>query len=689
MSSARHEHWRIEVRISLLTLTGFRCFGPQAECVPLCDLTALVGSNGCGKSSALWALIRMFGISQSDRTLVRADFHLSAGKDWDDLTNASLRIEALLQFPELEDDGDFDDAAAACFKHMTIREPGKTPYCRIRLDGTWERSNLPEGDVEQKLWWITSPLGTDEEDEKKVPVQGHERSRIHVHYVPAMRDPARQIRHVSGSLLHTLLRAVHWSDETKREVSEASDAIRDAFAAEDGVVAIQAALEACWKELHGAPEHRQVAIRPISRKLEELIRQVEATFSPGPADKEDGIDRLSDGQRSLFYLAIVAALLDVQEMVGKSHSDAISREQLSPPILNILAVEEPENHVAPHYLGRIMTMLRRICASERGQVVLSSHSASILARVFPEEVRHLRTQLPKRTTIVRSIVLPKEVDEQHKFIREAVRAYPELYFAKLVVLGEGDSEEIVIPRLAEAKGIPIDASFVSVAPLGGRHVNHFWRLLDQLEIPHLTLLDLDRERQGGGWSRIKYAIEQLLAIGWDEGELLQIEIDGKKVSVTRKELKALGERDVTDAAGMNAWIKKLESYEVFFSKPLDLDFIMLRAFSSAYEATAETGDGPEIPEDDLEFQKERKRAIRAVLKRAGGDGETYTEDEIKAYFWYRYLFLGRGKPSTHILALSKLEDEELKNGAPKVLLRLVNKIRQGLAAAEAKGEDET
>jgi putative ATP-dependent endonuclease of the OLD family len=61
-----------------------------------------------------------------------------------------------------------------------------------------------------------------------------------------------------------------------------------------------------------------------------------------------------------------------------------------------------------------------------------------------------------------------------------VRAYPELYFASLVVLCEGDSEEIVLPRLATPLGLPLDRRFVSVVPLGGRHVNHFWRLLRDL-----------------------------------------------------------------------------------------------------------------------------------------------------------------------------------------------------------------
>ena len=50
-----------------------------------------------------------------------------------------------------------------------------------------------------------------------------------------------------------------------------------------------------------------------------------------------------------------------------------------------------------------------------------------------------------------------------------MRAYPELYFAKVVVLGEGASEEVILPAISEAMGVPIDKSFVAMVPLGGRH----------------------------------------------------------------------------------------------------------------------------------------------------------------------------------------------------------------------------
>ena len=132
----------------------------------------------------------------------------------------------------------------------------------------------------------------------------------------------------------------------------------------------------------------------------------------------------------------------------------------------------------------------------------------MLRRVNPEQIRYLRLAA-NRISSIQHIQLPQKSDEAHKFVREAVQAFPEIYFSRMVVLGEGDSEEIVLPRIFNAKGIPVDESAITIAPLGGRHVNHFWRLLSQLQIPYVTLLDLDVARFGGGWGRIKYVNDKL------------------------------------------------------------------------------------------------------------------------------------------------------------------------------------
>ena len=78
-----------------------------------------------------------------------------------------------------------------------------------------------------------------------------------------------------------------------------------------------------------------------------------------------------------------------------------------------------------------------------------------------------------------------------------------------------------------------------------------------------------------------------------------------------------------------------------------------------------------------------------MLKSEEATGETYTDDEKVEFVWYSYLFLGRGKPSTHILALNAIETDDLWENAPKSLKKLVERVRDTLKTdiEEADGED--
>lgn len=672
------------MRLSEITLTNFRCFGPTPTTVNLSDLTAFVGTNACGKTAILHALQRLFGMTGADRELNPDDFHVPRPADPPDptpVTERTLSIEVKLDFPELEDPEADEDAVAECFRHMVVTEAGGTPYCRVRLEGNWSDTSLPAGEVEQHTFWIT-PAPDAEGEETKQEMRAVDRSRVHLHYIPAARDPVKQIRQVSGSIMARLFKAVNWSDAVKENVATASNDIQAAFGGEAGVDSIQKALSSNWRILHDAVAYSGVKIRPISNRFEDILRQVEAVFSPSPGGEEDPLDRLSDGQRSLFYLAMVGAAFDIEEeaLAADEGDETFDCDRLDPPSLTLFAVEEPENHISPHFLGRIMDVLRKLAESPRAQVLLTSHSPSIMHRVEPTEVRHLRLDPDSRTTLVNTIELPADEDEAHKFVREAVRAFPELYFARLVVLGEGDSEEIVLPRVAEADSLPIDQSFVSIVPLGGRHVNHFWRLLSSLDVPFVTILDLDRERDGGGWGRIKYALEQLIAIGVPREVLLTVKNENGGTKILSEEAVAdMHKRDPTLSAQMAAWCKRLEGHDVFFSQPLDLDFLMLTHLPDAYRVVEEGDRGPTIPkEGDQAYAAKREAVIQAVLKDAGGDGSTYTPPEVTEFFWYRYLFLGRGKPTTHLKALSNVETEVLKERCPEVLLRLVRRVNDVL-----------
>jgi hypothetical protein len=268
---------------------------------------------------------------------------------------------------------------------------------------------------------------------------------------------------------------------------------------------------------------------------------------------------------------------------------------------------------------------------------------------------------------VRQISLPAGDEDASKFIREAVRAYPELYFARYAILGEGATEEVVLPLLAKAMDFPIDRSFVAVVPLGGRHVNHLWRLLTDLQVPYATLLDLDWGRSGGGYGRIKTVCEQLLRVGYTSQDVF-----GNSLG-PEENLAEIARKNPGDIGHLRQCAAWLERFHVFFSEPLDLDFTMLAAYPTAYRLQEAGMRGPSGRGDPRE----------AVL---GDDGmpSFYDAAQDDALRWYRYLFLGRGKPSTHVRVLSRLTQADLSAAMPAPLRRMLANVRDTLERATVR-----
>ena len=116
------------------------------------DLTAVIGTNGAGKTAALQALVRLFGTG-AERRLTLTDFHVPpAVEDEDEPDELSLYVEARLEFPELAE-GEVG-AVPECFNQMVVEAPDEVPFCRVRLEGTWRSSHQPEGEIEESISWI-------------------------------------------------------------------------------------------------------------------------------------------------------------------------------------------------------------------------------------------------------------------------------------------------------------------------------------------------------------------------------------------------------------------------------------------------------------------------------------------------------------------------------------------------------
>lgn len=625
------------MKLQMIRLSNFQSFGAQPTELDLEEITYLIGPNGSGKTAALQALCRLFAFDPSLRRILRSDFHVPFNEE-NVPEERQLWIEADFLFPELAKDED-SSTVAPHFGHLRLDEEDGIPRVRFRLSANMGH----DGDIEETLVYVLE-IDADGSPLNSAQVPRSERNHIHVHYLPARRDPADHIAYGANALIGRMLRAVNW-DAERDAIKSLTDQISESLASNPSVNGLSTSLRAAWGALHKGRFFTDPKITFVASEVEALLRHMSVSFSPGHDEQLVDFSRLSDGQKSMLYLSLVLSSQAIGRAVLAEEDTSFNADKLRPPVFTLVAIEEPENSLSPHYLGRIVSALNVMTGNGDAQALIATHAPSMLRRVAPERIRYLRLT-EARTSRVTHIQLPDTSDEAHKFVREAVQAFPEVYFSRLVVLGEGDSEEIVLSRLLQAKGAPVDESAVSIAPLGGRHVNHFWRLLSALQIPYLTLLDLDVARYQGGWGRIKYVNDQLAA--HEPGKTLPADHGIPKWN------------DATDKVRTYANYRSLlEARDVYFSFPMDLDFAMLLAYPDAYGVVRED------PDDST---------TKAVLGKSHYDANQYSKEELKLFGTYHRSFKLGSKPAAHIDALAKLSDEDLLANMPESLGRLADKV---------------
>lgn len=640
------------MKLTQLRISNFQSFGQRPTTIDFEAMTFLLGPNGAGKTAVLQVLARLFGFDPSLRRVRRTDFHITpealASGDIEPMT---LWIEAQFEFPELKKAKGKHATIPGHFAHMQLASADGVPRVRFRLTAQLDE----DGDVEETMHYVVQ-TDADDEPVKTIVVSKHDRSAIQVHYLPARRDPSDHISYAANSLLGRALRAADWRSE-RAEITGLTRDIGVALASNAAVEGLGKQLTSHWAALHRGTYYANPSVSFERSEIDNLLRHLTVGFTPGHDGQIVDFSRLSDGQQSLLYISLVLSVQAIGRLVLAGKLDAFDVDKLRPAVFTLVAIEEPENSLSPHYLGRVIKALTTFAGHHDAQAIVATHAPSLLKRVPPENIRYLRLDTNRETT-VKSIVMPDADDEAHKFVREAVQAFPELYFSRLVILGEGDSEEIVLPRLMQAKGLVGDDMSIAVAPLGGRHVNHFWRLLNGLDIPHVTLLDLDLGRYQGGWGRVRYAAKQILALGHPIQGLTAENIENLPAWNGTDEL-------LTSEFGKK-WLARLETQAVFFSSPLDLDFVMLRHYGEAYGLT------------EAELATPEPSTLTAVLGKKRHGVDQYSEDHQKHFAAYHKRFKLGSKPVAHLTALAELDDEELIEQMPPRIARLIDAIENRL-----------
>jgi Overcoming lysogenization defect protein-like, TOPRIM domain/AAA domain, putative AbiEii toxin, Type IV TA system len=156
----------------------------------------------------------------------------------------------------------------------------------------------------------------------------------------------------------------------------------------------------------------------------------------------------------------------------------------------VLLIEEPELFLGPQAQRHLYRLLRRY--ARWNQVIYSTRSSALVDAIHHEEI--LRLDLVESGLNVRQAPATVLTDEERlRLAAEFDHERSEMFFARAVVLVEGETERISLPAIFRALGHDPDALGIAIVEVGGKgNLTLAARLLAELGIPHLVVFDADR-----------------------------------------------------------------------------------------------------------------------------------------------------------------------------------------------------
>lgn len=222
-------------------------------------------------------------------------------------------------------------------------------------------------------------------------------------------------------------------------------------------------------------------------------------FDPNQNIGDIDLDELGEGTRNLILLALL-------------RSYAVNLRQHGEEIKGILALEEPEIYLHPQAQRNLFRVLREI-ASTGLQVIISTHSNNFVDTEFFDSIglvrkiddpenkgcQHTTLTLVSKAELVEHCY-KTGVPEGKATVENITEYYKstsnyrlnEAFFARFLILVEGETEELALPEYLAAVGLDCYQKGVSVIAVQGKNqIPKYWRLFGKFNIPMLVVFDND------------------------------------------------------------------------------------------------------------------------------------------------------------------------------------------------------
>ena len=449
--------------LSTLKLWNFRKYGTGANDAPGLEIhfqngvNVLIGENDSGKTAIVDA-IRYVLRTKSGETIYfdEKDFHMAGN-----IRSKSLRIECWLE-------GITDIEAAPFLEWMGLKKDKDGTHYNLRL--TLTATILDDGRIYPV---VKAGMGND-----GTPMDGKARDLLRVVYLKPLRDALQDMTHGYKSRIAQILQAHSVFGNSKRDsegkhkletlynqLKKEIDEYFDQNKTQDGKVITENINDILVKNFLMAGEQRKASLSLTGSELIDILRQLDLVLECNKS-----------GLGSLNLLCVAAELLlFLEEKRG----------------LKLTLVEELEAHLHPQYQLRMLDYIRS--KEGFGQFILTTHSITLAANIPLENLIILKEN--KVFPMGKEYTECEEGDYSflHRFL-DATKA--NLFFARGVIMVEGDAENLLLPAVAKVIGRPLHKYGVSIVNVGSTAYKRYAKIFQrkdgqQMGIPVAIVTDLD------------------------------------------------------------------------------------------------------------------------------------------------------------------------------------------------------
>ena len=483
--------------LSQVKAENFRIFGSEADGKNLCldfrkGLNVLVGENDAGKTAVLDAIRLCLGTTAHDYyRFTEDDFHkkqVPVGENgtehqWDIANTLTITCK----FEDL-----LPQEAAPVAEHLITENGQSVLYVTFKVT-----RNEQDGQPVRHRTYSTLHSGI---NGNGLSIDGASRDFIRCTYLKALRDADRELSAGKGSRLSQILLASrHMSGQ------DSDDS--------------QAAINQVQNQTGIASSDIPQTLVGIMRLAEELIEQNQGIEGTNQDVNDNYLSNLLLAHKKLEGLISIGNRSGLRQVLEKLEALLLHQEDRTPRGLGLkntlfmateflllrnegnlplLLIEEPEAHLHPQMQSRMVDFLIKETqkVEKPVQVIVSTHSPHFAASVPLENMTILAEGKGYPLAQGQTELDVSDYAFLERFL-DATKA--NLFFAKGVLIVEGDAENLLLPTLAKCLGRDLHEYGVSIVKVGHtglfRYSRIFQRRSEEGQLPVAVACIGDRDER--------------------------------------------------------------------------------------------------------------------------------------------------------------------------------------------------